>query len=164
MRSFTIAALGLLAGLATAPAFAGNEINTAPGFTLVDGKPAPGLALHGYDVVAFFTDNKPVQGDAKFSMVDHEATYRFATQAHLDAFKANPAKYEPAFGGFCTFGVSVGAKLDGDPRYFKVVDGKLYVNVDENIFANFLKDVPGTIAKAEANWPKIANKAPADIK
>ena len=158
--------LGVLAGLSvvvTAPALAGPEVNTATGAVLVGGKPAPGLAVHGYDVVAFFTDSKPVQGDAKFSVIHNEATYRFASKAHLNTFKANPTKYEPAFGGYCAYGVSVGAKFDGDPRYWKIVDGKLYLNLDQDIAAAFEKDVPGAIKKAEANWPKLRNKLPSQL-
>ena len=85
------------------------KINKTPGGVLVDGKPAPGLAVHGYDVVSFFTDGKPAQGDATYSYVHGDATYRFVSQPHLDAFRANTEKYVPGFGGFCAFGVSVGA-------------------------------------------------------
>lgn len=158
--------LGILAGLSVAvaaPALAGPEVNTAPGAVLVDGKPAPGLAVHGYDVVAFFTQSKPVQGDAKFSVVHKEATYRFASKEHLKTFKADPAKYVPAFGGYCAYGLSVGAKFDGDPRYWKIVDGRLYLNLDQDIAAAFEKDVPGAIKKAEANWPDLRNKLPSEI-
>ena len=78
-----------------------------------------------------------MQGNAKFAIVLGEATYRFATAAHLETFKANPDKYIPAYGGYCAYGVSVGAKFDGDPRYWKIVDGKLYLNLDQNIYALF---------------------------
>jgi YHS domain-containing protein len=162
-----LATLGLIAGIALAvasPAFAGVEVNTAPGGVLVGGKPAPGLAVHGFDVVAFFTESKPVQGDAAFAIVNNGATYRFASQANLDLFKANPAKYEPAYGGYCAFGVSVNAKFDGDPRYWTIADGKLYLNLDKGISDTFKKDLAGSIKKAEANWPKIKDKAPGDIK
>ncbi len=148
----------------SAPAFAGPEINTSTGIVTVDGKPALGLAAHGYDVVAYQTDGKPVRGDAKFSAVQSQAVYRFASQAHLDLFKANPAKYEPAYGGFCAFGVSVGAKFDGDPTLWKVVDGKLYLNLDAGIQQTWQKDIAGNIKKAEANWPGIASKLPSEIK
>lgn len=132
-----------------------SKINTAPGGVLVDGKPSPGLAVHGYDVVSFFTDSKPMQGEAAFAVVHNEATYRFASKAHLDMFKASPAKYEPAFGGFCAYGVSVNAKFDGDPRFWQIVDGKLYLNLDQGIADAFKKDAAGAIKKAEANWPKL---------
>lgn len=156
------AAIAAWIGLA-APAFAGPEVNTATGAVLVEGKPAPGLAVHGFDVVAYFTEGKPVQGDANFAVVHKDATYRFASQANLDAFKADPAKYAPVYGGYCAYGVSVGAKFDGDPRYWKIVDGKLYLNLDAGIQQTWLKDVPGAIKQADANWPKLASKLPSEI-
>lgn len=131
------------------------KINKAPGGVLVNGKPAPGLAVHGYDVVSFFTDGKPAQGDANFSVVHNDATYRFANQSHLDAFQANAEKYVPGFGGFCAYGVSVGALFDGDPRYWKIVDDKLYLNLDQGIADAFRKDVQAALEKAEVNWPKL---------
>jgi hypothetical protein len=132
-----------------------SRMNTTPGAVLVDGKPSPGLAVHGHDVVAFFTEGKPMLGDARLAMVRGDATYRFASQAHLDAFQANPAKYEPAFGGFCAYGVSVGAKFDGDPRYWKIFTGKLHLNLDQGIAEAFNKDVAGAVKKAEENWPRL---------
>ena len=102
---------------AVAPAHAGPDVNTTAGLVLADGKPAPGLGVHGYDVVAYQTEGKPVRGKSEFATVHKEATYRFASKANLDTFKANPAKYEPAYGGYCAYGVSVGAKFDGDPNF-----------------------------------------------
>jgi len=156
------AAIAAWIGLAV-PAFAGPEVNTATGAVLVAGEPAPGLAVHGFDVVAYFTEGKPAQGDANFAVVHDEATYRFASQANLDAFKADPAKYAPVYGGYCAYGVSVGAKFDGDPRYWKIVDGRLYLNLDAGIQQAWLKDVPDAIKKADANWPDLASKLPSEI-
>ena len=150
-------------GGAGSPAFASPDVNTTAGLVLADGKPAPGLAVHGYDVVAYQTEGQPVRGDAQFATTHKEATYRFATKANLDTFKANPAKYVPAYGGYCAYGVSVGAKFDGDPNFWKVVDGKLYLNLDSGIQQTWLKDVPGAIKKAEANWPGIKDKLPSQI-
>lgn len=157
-----IALAGLL--VSAGPGFAGPELNTTIGAVVVDGKAAPGLAVHGFDVVAFFTDRRPVVGTARFAVVHEAATYRFASKANLEAFKANPAKYAPAFGGYCAYGVSVGAKFDGDPRYWRIVDGRLYLNRDAGIQKAWLKDVPGAIRKARVNWPKIAHKLPSEIK
>ncbi|KUO66746.1 MAG: hypothetical protein APF80_08695 [Alphaproteobacteria bacterium BRH_c36] len=156
----------VVAGLAgtVAPAFAGPEVNTSSGFVLADGKPAPGLAVHGYDVVAYFTQSKPVEGDAKYAAAHGDATYRFASNANLDKFKANPAKYVPAYGGYCAFGVSVKAKFDGDPNLWKIVNDRLYLNLDEGIQQAWLKDVAGNIKKAEAIWPGIEGKLPSEIK
>ncbi len=165
MKSTTLLAMAIAGAIGlTGPALAGPEVNTATGAVLVAGKTAPGLAVHGFDVVAFFSESKPVQGDAKFALVHNEATYRFSSSANMEAFKADPARYEPAFGGYCAYGVSVGAKFDGDPRYWKIVDGKLYLNLDAGIQEAFLKDVPGALKKAEANWPKLADKTPSQIK
>lgn len=167
MRKFALARLALVLVAATAmelPAHAGPEVNTATGGVLVGGKPAPGLAVHGFDVVAYFTDAKPAQGDAKFSATHGDATYRFASQANLDAFKANPGKYTPAFGGYCAYGVAVGAKFDGDPRYWKIVDGKLYLNLSSEVQEAWNKDVAGNIKKANTNWPQLASKLPHEIK
>lgn len=160
-------ASGFAAGLiatATLPALAGPEVNTATGAVLVNGKPAPGLAVHGFDVVAFFTDSKPVQGDAQFSTVYKAATYRFASQEHLATFKSNPEKYVPAYGGYCAYGVALGAKFDGDPRYWKIVDGKLYLNLSKDIQEAWAKDIPGSLKKANNNWTAIESKLPSDIK
>jgi AhpD family alkylhydroperoxidase len=158
---FAAAIAGILG--ASSPAFAGPEINTTTGLVTSAGKPSPGLAVHGYDVVSYFTEGKPVKGNANFTVIQSEATYRFSSQANLDLFKANPAKYEPAYGGFCAFGVSVGAKFDGDPTLWKIVDGKLYLNLDSGIQQSWLKDVPGNLKKSEANWPGIKGKLPSQI-
>lgn len=157
-----IAAAGFFATMT--PALAGPEINTTVGIVTANGKPALGLAVHGYDVVSYFTAGKPVKGDAKFAVIQSEATYRFSSQANLDTFKANPAKYEPAYGGFCAYGVSVGAKFDGDPTLWKIVDGKLYLNLDPGIQEEWSKDISGNIKKAEVNWPGIKGKLPSEIK
>jgi len=141
------------------PAFAVNEINTVPGLTTAG---AP-LALHGYDPVAFFTNAKPTLGDAKFVAEHDGAAYYFASEANSDAFKADPAKYVPQYGGYCAYGVAVGKKFDGDPRFWKIVDGKLYVNLNADIAAKFNEDVAGALKKADANWRTIESKAPAEL-
>ena len=165
MKNKTLIALGVIGALLSAtPAMAGPEVNTATGAVIVDGKPAPGLAAHGFDVVAYFKQSKPVQGNANFAAVHKEATYRFSSEANLKAFKANPEKFEPAYGGYCAYGVSVGAKFDGDPRFWRIVDGKLYLNLSADIQKAWLKDIPGAIKKAEDNWPRLASKLPSEIK
>lgn len=159
MKATVVRSLLVIASLAgTSIAWASPEVNTTQGAVLVDGKPAPGVALHGYDPVAYFTVGKPTLGKAEFSTVYNQATYRFSSKKNLEMFKATPAKYAPQFGGYCAFGVSVGAKFDGDPLLWKIVDGKLYVNLDENIAAAFNKDVAGALVKANANWPEVKSK------
>lgn len=156
LRNLLGAAAVLL--LANAPAWGAPEVNVSPGAVLVDGKVAPGIAVHGHDVVAYFREGKPTTGEARFATVYHGATYRFASQENLDEFLAHPAKYEPAYGGYCAYGVALGAKFDGDPRYWKIVDGKLYLNVSGDIQNEWGKDIAGNIKKAEANWPTVVRK------
>ena len=140
-------------------AAAEDELNVSKGATLS----GPGLAVHGYDVVAFFTEAKPVFGTDAHAVAHNGGTYRFASQANLDAFKANPSKYEPAYGGFCAYGAALGKKFDGDPRFWKIVDGKLYLNLNGNIQAEWSKDIAGNIAKADTNWGRIRRLAVAKL-
>lgn len=148
-RSILLAsALGL--SLLSGPALAADEQNTSRGATLA----GPGLAAHGYDVVSFF-GGQPVVGTDKFALAHNGATYRFASQSNLDAFKADPSKYEPAFGGYCAYGAALSKKFDGDPRFWKIVDGRLYLNLNGDIQAKWSEDVSGNIKKAEINWAKI---------
>lgn len=140
-------------------ALAGVAVNTTQGLTLA----GPGLALRGYDPVAYFTEGQAVLGTATYTATYNGATYRFATQAHLETFKANPGQYVPQYGGFCAFGVGVGAKFDGDPALWKIVDEKLYLNLSPDIQEQWEKDIPGHITQADKNWPGIKDKAPAEL-
>ncbi len=116
---------------------------------------ARGVALHGYDPVAYFTAHKPETGNEKFSVTRAGATYHFASAANRDLFAANPASYTPQYGGYCAMGVALNKKLDVDPKAWRVVDGKLYLNVSKKVQSEWAKDVPGNIRKAETNWPGI---------
>lgn len=154
-RKIVIATLMTAVVMATAPAFAADEYNTVPGLTAA-GSP---LGLHGIDPVAFVDIGNRIEGSAAYTGVHDGVAYYFATYANLEAFEKNPARYVPQNGGFCTFGVSVGKKFDGNPRYADVVDGKLYVFLNEDIYKMFQKDRKGVIAKAESNWKKIRTTA-----
>ena len=115
-----------------------------------------GLGAKGYDVVAYFTDGKPVKGDPQFMLEHGGVKWQFASAEHRDLFKADPAKYAPQYGGYCAYGVAVGGLYDVRPDdSWSVVDGKLYLNKDPGVKQTWLKDVPGNISKAETNWPKI---------
>lgn len=150
-------AAGALA-LPTSAAFAYSETSTKA--VNVDNV---GLAIRGYDPVAYFTVGKPIAGNPQFTAQHDGATYRFASAANRDAFAEEPAKYAPAFGGFCAMGAVFEKKLDGDPNLWRIVDGKLYLNVGEPAQKRWLEDVPGNIGKAQTNWTKIKDKAPKDL-
>ncbi|HSR54160.1 MAG TPA: YHS domain-containing (seleno)protein [Acidobacteriota bacterium] len=139
--------------------FAGIEINTSTGLTLT-GEP---LALHGFDAVAYFTDGAAKLGKAEFSVAHQGATYRFVSQSNKRMFERNPAGYLPQYGGYCAYGTFKGKKFDGDPRLFKVVNGKLYFNLNPAVYELWLKDIPGHIKKADENWREIRDKEPDDL-
>lgn len=111
-----------------------------------------GLALKGYDPVAFFTDGKPVKGKPEFVARNGGATYQFATKEHRDAFKQAPAKYEPSFGGYCAYGVSRGKLVDVDIDAFQIVDGRLLMQYSKGVRDSFNQDTHGNLSKADANW------------
>jgi len=159
-RLFTALAVaaGLIVG-AAGPALAADEVNVSRGLTA---ESAP-LALHGYDPVAYFTESAPTQGSAEHAVVHAGATYYFASEESREAFEADPERYAPAFGGFCAYGVSVGKKFDGDPRYWAIEGDRLYLNLNAEIARTFQKDVAGNVAKAEARWRKIEHTAVADL-
>jgi YHS domain-containing protein len=117
-----------------------------------------GVALKGYDPVAYFTQKQPVLGRADLRVEHGGATYLFASPEHRAAFEAEPAKYVPAYGGYCAYGVAQGAKADIDPAAFTVVDGRLYMNLDAGIQKRWRRDIPGYIKKADANWPALVRE------
>ena len=114
-----------------------------------------GVAIKGYDPVAYFTDSKPVKGDSDYSYEWNGAEWRFASAAHRDLFKADPVKYAPQYGGYCAWAVSRGYTAGIDPDAWKIVNGRLYLNYSMKVQQQWSEDILGNIAKAEENWPKI---------
>jgi YHS domain-containing protein len=117
-----------------------------------------GLALQGYDPVAYFTDNKPVKGDAKIAASYRGATYRFASVEHKKMFESNPAKFEPQFGGFCGYAASINKVAPIEVEYFQIVEGRLILQHNEKAWNLWIKDVPGNLRKADANWPGLVEQ------
>jgi YHS domain-containing protein len=116
-----------------------------------------GVALRGYDAVAYFSDKKPVKGLAEHKADYKGSTFHFASKANRDAFVADPTKYAPQYGGFCAFGMSGGYKAATDPAAFTIVDGKLYLNYNRDIQKQWSADIPGFVVKADKNWPVVSN-------
>ena len=114
-----------------------------------------GVALRGYDPVAYFTDAKAVKGSAEHTARYQESTFHFASKSNRDAFAADPAKYAPQYGGFCAFGTAGGYKAAIDPAAFTVVDGKLYLNYNRDVQKKWGGDIAGYVRKADANWPAV---------
>ena len=117
-----------------------------------------GLAIDGYDPVAYFVENKPVKGLAEFTAEAGGAKYRFASAANRDAFVKDPRKYAPQYGAFCAYAVSKGYTADTDPLAWKIVDGRLYLNYNAGAQKKWEEDVPGNIRKGDANWPALSRK------
>jgi YHS domain-containing protein len=117
-----------------------------------------GLAIQGYDPVAFFTDGKPVKGKPEFPSRHNGALYYFASKEHRDLFKADPAKYEPAFGGYCAYGVSRNKLVEIDVDAFQIVDGRLLLQYSKGVRDDFNKDTKGNLTKANTNWHALVEK------
>ena len=117
-----------------------------------------GLAIDGYDPVAYFTESRPVKGDRRFEHQHNGAKYRFASAANRDLFAKNPEKYAPQYVAFCAYAVSRNYTADTDPLAWKIVDGKLYLNYNADAQKAWEQDVPGNIVKGDANWPGLSRK------
>lgn len=148
-----LSGIALSATIASSVFAAGNDVNATP----------TGLALQGYDPVAYFTDGEPTKGDWNISSEYNGATYRFATEAHKATFEADPEAYAPAYGGYCAFGTAMGFKFDGDPTLWKIVDDTLYLNLSPAVQERWSEDIPNLIEAADTNWTDIVDKSPEEL-
>jgi YHS domain-containing protein len=149
-RIIRTAAAALVLGMLSAQ---GVRAESASDVNLIDG-----IALHGFDPVAYFTQNKAVKGVAQITSEYKGVTYEFASKEDQAAFEANPEKYVPQYGGFCAYAVSKGAKADIDPHAFSINDGKLYLQNSERALELYQKDVKGNTEAADHNWPEVAKQ------
>ena len=114
-----------------------------------------GVAIDGTDPVAYFLEGRAVDGSSSFSHDWDGAEWHFASAANRDAFAAAPEDFAPRFGGYCAWAVSQGSTAGIDPEAWTIVDGALYLNYSKSVQATWSKDIPGNIAKGEANWPGV---------
>jgi YHS domain-containing protein len=114
-----------------------------------------GIAIQGYDPVAYFTDSKPVKGDAKFSYTWRGTVWQFASAQHRDLFAETPEKYAPQYGGFCAYAVSENHTADIDPEAWKIIENKLYLNYSKSVQQMWLKEPEARIRRADQNWPNL---------
>lgn len=115
-------------------------------------------AIDGYDVVAYFTDAKPVKGKKQYALKWNDAIWYFASAEHQALFKANPSRYAPQFGGFCAYGVSRGYKVKIEADAWEIFEGRLYLNYDLDVQQKWRKDKVGYVKKANANWAEIKDE------
>jgi hypothetical protein len=117
-----------------------------------------GLAVDGYDVVAYTTDGAAIRGRAEFEYRWQNVVWRFASGSHRDEFARSPERFAPQFGGYCAWAVSRGYTADVDPHAWRIVDGKLYLNYSKRVQQRWEQDVAGNIAKGHRNWPGVLAK------
>ena len=121
-------------------------------------KTSDGVAIKGYDPVAYFIDKRAEKGNMALEYAWMGAKWHFSSSYHRDLFIKNPEKYAPKYGGYCAYAVSRGSIADIDPEAWSVVDGKLYLNLSKKIRDKWSKDIPGNIKKADENWPNILKR------
>ena len=138
----------------TSAAFADH----APAHKVLVLKDKAGAAILGYDAVAYFTDNKPVKGNPKYTSSYEGARYLFATAEHKALFDANPGRYAPAYGGYCGYAASIDRLSPISPDWFQVIDGRLVLQHNKKATDKFNADVKGNLMKADQNWPGLVSR------
>lgn len=118
-----------------------------------------GVAIQGYDPVAYFTQNKAVKGKKEFAVAAEGVTYYFSTAENKELFKKDFKKYEPQYGGWCAYAMgATSEKVEIDPETFKIAGGKLYLfyhSWTNNTLTKWNKDEANLKPKADASWTKI---------
>lgn len=117
-----------------------------------------GVAIRGYDPVAYFTEQTALAGKSTITHQWRGATWQFASAANRDRFVADPERYTPQYGGYCAYAASNGYIAPTDPHAWTVHDGKLYLNYSKHVRSRWLEDVPGHISRADVNWPDLMKK------
>ena len=112
-------------------------------------------AIRGYDVVSFFKESKPVLGSKEYNYTWNGASWYFSTKENLEAFKTDPVRYAPQFGGWCAYGTAAGHKSPTQPETWTIVDDKLYFNYNPSVQKLWNKNQKGLIEQANKNWPTV---------
>lgn len=117
-----------------------------------------GKAVHGYDAVAYFSEDGPVKGYDSLSVQWNNSSWLFSTRANMNMFTKNPEQYAPQYGGYCAYGTAGGYKAPTQADTWAVVNGKLYFNYNKKVKEMWDKNQPVLIEKANINWVAIKNK------
>ncbi len=128
---------------------------TQPPINVLEGG---GIAIHGYDPVAYFIEGAPRKGRPEFAVQHGGSRWLFASEANKKRFEEEPEKYLPAYGGYCAYGVAQGYLVKIDPNAWRIVDNRLYLNYDRAVARTWVKDIPGYVGKADANWRKLVGQ------
>ncbi|WP_371224861.1 YHS domain-containing (seleno)protein [Roseovarius sp. 2305UL8-3] len=126
-----------------------------------------GFAVSGYDVVAYFDleqsevgapQPEGVPGRSDLTAEYNGATFAFSTEENREKFLASPEAYAPQYDGHCAYGVAQGGKVPGNPNLWRIVDGKLFLNITETVVGFWEEDIPGNINQSTTNWPGLEAK------
>lgn len=116
---------------------------------------SPGLAIKGYDPVAYFEQGGPRQGLAKHTLQHAGVRWQFSSAANKAKFEQNPERYMPAYGGYCAYGVAQGYLVKIEPNAWAIRNGKLYLNYSTSVQQTWSKSPDAYIDKANSRWPKL---------
>tara|TARA_R110002012_G_scaffold12277_4_gene54872 strand:+ start:1514 stop:1990 length:477 start_codon:yes stop_codon:yes gene_type:complete len=152
--------LDLRAGLLATGIVAGFLFLFTPGPVVAGESPVytgflSNLAVDGYDPVAYFAEGRPVEGSADYTLDYMGAEWRFASPENRDAFRRDPGRYAPQYGGYCAWAVAQGSTAKGDPLNWKIVNDRLYLNYNADIQTRWEKDISGNVRAANQNWPTL---------
>lgn len=124
----------------------------------VGNSPLNTIAINGYDTVAYFKNGKALQGSDSYTFRWHGMIWRFLNKENRDLFAKGPEKYAPQYDGYCAWAMTEARKARTDPKVWKIVNGKLYLNCSSAAYEKWSKDIPGNIKKADINWLKFTDK------
>ena len=124
----------------------------------VEKSPIQIVAIKGYDAVAYIKVGKALLGNEAYTFQWHDMTWCFLTKENRDLFAANPEKYAPQYDGYCAWAMTEARKAVTDPKVWRIIDGKLYLNCSEAAYEKWSRDIPGNIKKADANWLKFLGR------
>lgn len=141
--------------LATIGLLTSNALLTAQKAAAPVNKTRQGIAVKGYDVVAYFRQGAPAKGQPQFSHVWNDAAFLFSSAENRDLFAKSPEEYAPQFGGYCAWAVGHNYTADADPEAWKIVDGKLYLNYNKSVQKKWAEDQDRWIMEGERNWPSL---------
>ncbi|MFB9841652.1 YHS domain-containing (seleno)protein [Mucilaginibacter ginsenosidivorans] len=136
----------------------GKQIKTDAEKGFLNNVDKDGVILEGYDVVSYFTGEKPLMGNKEFDARYQGATYWFSTPENASKFKDNPEKYAPQYGGFCGYAVSLGKLRPVNPLIYQLYNGKLILQHTQDAYDHFNKDLDSNVKKADENWPVLIKK------
>lgn len=117
-----------------------------------------GVAMEGYDPVAYFIDGHATVGEDGIQLEWDGTVWHFASTENRELFRESPLRYAPQYGGYCAYAASKGSLANGDPEAWTIRDGKLYLNYSRAVRDTWRKEAARYIRQADAQWPKLRRR------